>query len=392
MKTLKDFKFKDKKVILRTNFDVPLDKKGKIVDDFRIRKSLPSIEFLIESGAKIILISHLGRPQKMLGEKGKKKNLSLSLIAKRLSDLLGKEVKFVNDSKGKKVERMIKKMKPGEIVLLENLRFYLEEFSNDNLFAKELASLADIYINDAFGICHRKHASVVGIPKYLPYGAGFLLEEEIKTLSSVTAKSERSIVFVLGGAKIGTKIPCLMNFLKIADHLLLGGMIGPVILAVKKISISGFSLGQGVEKDLAELELTNPKLHLPIDAMVGLKNHQENYLRQTAVGKIRNEEQMFDIGPETIRIFSDILEEAKTVIWNGPLGYIEDERFANGTLAIASAILRTSAFSVVGGGETNAFLAANNLRDKFSYISTGGGAMLEFLSGKKLPGIEVLKQ
>lgn len=385
MEKLKDFKFQDKKVILRANFDVPFDEKGEIFDDFRIRKALPSIKYLLEQEAKVIIISHIGRPS----EGGR---LSLQPVAVRLSKLLGQEIKFVKDCIGRPAEKVIKTMKSGEAILLENLRFYSEEESNDEAFSKQLAKLGDIYINDAFSNCHREHSSVVGITNHLPSGAGLLLEEEIKTLSSILEKPKRPIVVVLGGAKIDTKISCLLNFLKIADHIVIGGMFAPAILHAKGISLSGVPLKKEVEEKLASIELTNPKLHLPIDALVGLRDHQLDYLRQSAVGKIRREEQMFDIGPETVRIFSDIIKEANTVIWNGPLGYVEDERFAGSTLAIASAILRTNAFSIVGGGDTDAFLAANNLRTKFSYISTGGGAMLEFLSGKELPGIEALEK
>jgi phosphoglycerate kinase len=385
MKNFKDFKFQDKKVILRANFDIPFDGKGEIFDDFRIRKALPSIKYLLEHQAKVIIISHIGRPLGGI-------RLSLEPIAARLSKLLGQEVKFVKDCVGRQAERAIKIMKPGQAILLENLRFHSGEQSNDEAFAKQLANLGEIYINDAFSNCHREHASIVGITHHLHGGAGLLLEEEIKTLSSVIEKPKRPMVLVLGGAKIDTKISCLLNFLNIADHVVIGGMFAPAILHAKGISLSGVPLSEDVEDKLASIKLTDPKLHLPIDALVGLRDHKLDYLREAAVGKIRKEEQMFDIGPETVRIFSDIIGEASTVIWNGPLGYIEDERFAGGTLAIASAILRANAFSVVGGGDTNAFLAANNLRSKFSYISTGGGAMLEFLSDKELPGIKALQK
>ena len=384
MNTIKNFAFKNKRVILRANFDVPLDKRGKISDDFRIRRGLSTIKYLIDNEAKIILISHLGRPSE--GQK-----FSLQPVAVRLEELLEKKVTFVKDCLGRMAEKTIKNMESGDVVLLENLRFYPGEINNDPHFAKRLASLGDIYINDAFSNCHREHASIVGINKHLPSVAGLLLEEEIKVLTSVIQKPKRPMVAILGGAKVETKISCLINLLNLADHLVVGGKIAPAVLAAKRISISAIPLSESVEKEMSQFELTNPKLHLPVDALVGLRNHQENYLRQAAVGKIRSEEQMFDIGPETVRIFSDIIQEAKTIIWNGPLGYVEDERFASGSLAIANAILRSNAFSVIGGGDTNAFLAENNLRGKFDYVSTGGGAMLEFLSGKELPGIKALE-
>ncbi|MBU3964276.1 phosphoglycerate kinase [Patescibacteria group bacterium] len=392
MNTLKNFAFKDKRVLLRANFDIPIDEKGEIIDDFRIRRSLPTIKFLIENDAKIILIGHLGRPDKIQNIKTRVQKLTLYPIAKKLSSLLDKEVKFVKTCVGREAERAVKNLKSGEILLLENLRFFPGEISNDNGFAKQLSSLGEIFVNDAFSNAHREHASVVGIPKYLPSVAGLLFEEEVKILSAVLEKPKRPLVAILGGAKLKTKIPCLINLLKIADHILVGGKIAPAILFIKGISLSPSILEDGEGEELSGLELTNSKLHMPIDAMVGLKNHQSDYLRQSAVGRIRKEEQMFDIGPESVRMFSDIIQEAKTVIWNGPLGYIEDERFAGGTLAIASAILRGRSFSVVGGGDTSAFLAENNLRGKFDYVSTGGGAMLEFFSGNKLPGIKVLER
>ncbi|MEA3453164.1 MAG: phosphoglycerate kinase [Patescibacteria group bacterium] len=385
MKKLKDFKLEDKRVILRANFDVPFDEKGEIFDDFRIRKALPTIKYLLEQQARVIIISHAGRPSEGT-------RLSLAPVALRLSKLLDKKVKFIQDCVGRQVERAAKIMSPGDIILLENVRFNSGERSNNEVFAKKLAKLGEIYINDAFSNCHRNHASVVGIASHLPSGAGLLLEEEIKVLSSAVKNPKKPMVLILGGAKIDTKISCLLNFLKIADHILIGGMFAPAILHAKGISLSGVPLKKEVGEIFETIELTNPKLHLPIDALVGLRNHQLDYLRQAAVGQIRKEEQMFDIGPESIRIFSHIIEEANTIIWNGPLGYVEDERFAGSTLAIASSILRTNAFSIVGGGDTNAFLAANNLRSKFSYISTGGGAMLDFLSNKELPGIKVLEK
>ena len=383
MKDIKDFQLHNKKVLVRTDFNVPINDKHEILDDFKIVKSLATIKYLKEQGAKIILISHLGRPQES-------EKISLRPVAKKLEELLGQKVDFINDCIGRGAQKAIEKLSSGDIILLENLRFFSGEEQNDETFAKQLAGLAEIYINDAFATSHRAHASIIGIPEFLPSGAGLLLKEEITTLSSIIKNPKRPLITILGGAKLETKLPCLMNFLNKADHLIIGGMLAPVILAIHKISISGHHFEQDLEEEVKKIKLTDPKLHMPIDALVGLRDHKLDYLRQAGVGKIRNEEQMFDIGPESIRIFSNIIQEASTIIWNGPLGLIEDERFANGTLAIASAILRTPAFSVVGGSDTNAFLAKNNLRDKFGYVSTGGGAMLEFLSGKELPGIKAL--
>jgi len=382
MKDLKDLQLKDSTVLVRADLNVPID--GEIKDDFKILRSLPTIEYLITQGAKIVLCSHLGRPTEG-------KALSFDIVSKRLGELLGRPVSFVKDCVGRGVKRSVDKLKPGEVLLLENLRLHPGEEANDESFAQQLADLADIYINDAFASSHRNHASISGVPKLLPHGAGMLLKEEITTLSSVIDSPKKPLLIILGGAKLKLKTPCIFRFLNKADHLIIGGLIAPTILAIKKISISGRHFDEELEKEVEKIELTNPKLHMPIDALVGLENLQADYLRQSAVGKIRSEEQMFDIGPESIRMFSNVIAEAKTIVWNGPLGYVEDERFANGSLAIASAILRSSAFSVVGGSDLNAFLAKNNLRDKFGYVSTGGGAMLDFLSGKEFPGLKALE-
>jgi len=383
MKDIKDFQLYDKKVLVRADFNVPISSEGKILDDFKIIRSLPTIKYLKEQGAKIILASHLGRPQE-------EEKISLRPIAKKLEELLEHKVNFINNCIGRGAQKAVNNLNSGDIILLENLRFFSGEEQNDEVFAKRLANLAEIYVNDAFASSHRAHASIVGVPKFLPSASGFLLKEEITTLSSVMKNPKRPLIAILGGAKLKTKLPCLLSFLKKADHLLIAGMLAPVILAIQKIAISSQHFSEELEEEVRKIELTNPKLHMPIDALVGLRDHQEDYLRQAGVGKIRKEEQMFDIGPESIRIFSHVIQEAGTIIWNGPLGFIEDERFGNGTLAIASAVLRTPAFSIVGGTDTNNFLAKNNLRDKFGYVSTGGGAMLEFLSGKEFPGIKML--
>jgi phosphoglycerate kinase len=384
LKDIKEEQLYNKRVLVRVDYNVPMDKDGQVLDDFRIVKTLPTLKHLIEEGAKIILISHIGRPKE--GEK-----LSLHSAGQRLGELLGQDIIFVKDCLGKASKKAVENMQPKEIVLLENVRFYSQETNNDEEFARELASLGEFYVNDAFSISHREHASMVGIPKFLPSVAGLLLKEEITTLDSILERPKRPLVAILGGAKLETKLPCILRLLELADHVLIGGMLAPVILAIKKISLSSAHFDKELEKKVLDIKLTNPKLHLPIDALVGLKNLEKEYLRQSAVGKIRQEEQMFDIGPETVRMFSDVIEEAGTIIWNGPLGYTEDERFSTSTLSLASSILRNPAFSVVGGGDTVSFLAKNNLRDKFGYTSTGGGAMLEYLSGKKLPGIKAIE-
>lgn len=385
MKTLKDFNFNNKRVLVRCDFQVPLSEEGDILDDFRIRQTIPTIEYLIKNSAKVILMSHW-KPE------GTDMPRSLKPISLRAEELLKQKIHFFNDCIGERVRQEIEKMKPGETSFLENLRFHKEEEENDENFAKELARLGDIYINDAFGVCHRAHASIVGIPKYLPAGAGLLLEKEIKVLSNVLEKPWRPLVAIIGGVKIATKIKVIENFLKIADHLLLGGEVANTVLTGKGILV-GRPLPE--EKILAEIEkidLTNPKLHLPVDGAIALKDRGEDFLREGAIGTFKKDEGVFDIGTETRKIFKEIIKTAKMIVWNGPLGLFEDKRFERGSREIVEEIVRNhSAFKIVGGGETVSFIDKLGLLEKFDHVSTGGGAMLDFLAGEKLPGIEILK-
>lgn len=343
MKTLKDFNFKNKRVLLRCDFNVPFDEKGLISDDFRIKQSLPTIEYFKKKGAKIILMSHLGRPNK-------NQKYSLKPIGSRLEKLLEQKVKFLDKCLGKKIEKEIEKMKPGEIILLENLRFHEEEEENSANFAKELSKLGDIYINDAFSACHRSHASIVLLPKYLPSGAGLLLEKEIKVLTNLMESPEKPLLAIIGGKKVETKVKLIDKISEISDFVLIGGLI-------KK------------EIEQKKIKLKNPqKIISPVDDIL-----------------------TFDIGPKTIEHFKEKIFQAKTIFWNGPLGMTEKEEFTKGSKEIAKAIIESGAFSIIGGGETIEFINRIGLVDKFSHISTGGGAMLAFLAGEKLPGIEVLK-
>lgn len=386
MKTLKDFNFKNKKVLLRCDFNVPLSKDGLILDDFRIKQTIPTIEYLIKQGAKVILMSHLGDPNGKIVE-----GLRLTPIQEKLMEYLDLSIVKANDCLGKDVEEWTNQMKEGEILLLENLRFHKEEEENDENFAKELAKLADIYINDAFGVCHRAHASIVGIPKYLPAGAGLLLEKEIKTLTNVLEKPWRPLVAIIGGVKISTKIKTIEQFLEIADHLLIGGEIANTILNGKGILIGRPLPEKEILEKIDKIDLTNSKIHLPVDGIIALKDKGEDFIREGAIGTAKKEEGVFDIGPETIKIFKKIIEEAKMIVWNGPLGFFEDKKFEKGTREIADEIARNhNAFKIVGGGETIEAVAKFGLFDKFDHVSTGGGAMLEFLAGEKLPGIAAL--
>jgi len=387
MRTIRDFNFEGKRVLVRCDFNVPLSQEGEILDDFRIRQTIPTIEYLIKNGAKVILMSHLGDPQE-----NQKSKFSLKPVALRLEKLLKKRVKFLEDCLGQKVEKEMGKMKEKEVVLLENLRFHKEEKENDEKFAQKIAALGEIFINDAFSVSHRNQASIVGLPKYLPSGAGILLEKEIKVLSQVLEKPLHSLVAIIGGVKIETKIKVIEKFLQIADHLLLGSKIAETILMAKEILVGRKFPEEEILERIKKIDLTNPKLHLPTDGMMALTSLDEKYSRIGAIGTLRKEEEIFDIGSETIRIFFEIIKTAKMIIWNGPLGYFEKSPFDTGTKKIAEAICQNySAFKIAGGGDTISAINKFGLLDKFDHISTGGGAMLEFISGKKLPGIEALK-
>jgi len=341
MRTLRDFNLKGKRVLVRCDFNVPLSSEGEILDDFRIRETLPTIKYLIKKGAKIILMSHFGKFED---------KLSLNPIALRLEKLLERKVKFLNDCIGREVEEEIEKMKGKEIVLLENLRFYKEEEGNDENFAKKLSKLGDIFVNDAFGVSHRAHASIVGIPKFLPSGAGFLLEKEIESLKNLIENPKKPLIGIVGGKKVEDKVKAIDKISEIGELILLNGLMAKEIKE-KKISL------KHREKILTPLDSIDDK----------------------------------DIGPKTITLFKEKIKVAKTIFWNGPLGMIEKEEFQNGTKEIAKAIIESGAFSVIGGGETVEFINQLKLASKFNHVSTGGGAMLEFLSGEKLPGIEILE-
>jgi len=379
MKKLKDFNFKEKNVLVRCDFNVPVSDRGEVLDEFRIKMTLPTIEYLIEKGARVILMSHL--------EKGEKK-VTLKSIIPVLERLLKKKIEFLSHYLTKNARFQIEQMPPGTVILLENLRFHKGEKENDRVFAKKISALGDVFVNEAFSACHRNHASIVGIPRYLPKSAGLLLEKEVKMLSQLLKKPASPFVAIIGGIKIETKIKTILNILTIADHLLLGSKIGEVILAQK-----GILLGRHFPQEnlIDKIDLTCLKLHIPLDGMIALKDRDEQYLRRGGVGTLRGEEEVFDIGPETIKIFKEVINGAKTILWNGPLGMYEDKRFEAGTREIASAIVRNyPALKIAGGGDTVAAIHKFNLTKKFDFISTGGGALLEFLTGEQLAGIKAL--
>ncbi|MFN3301902.1 MAG: phosphoglycerate kinase [Patescibacteria group bacterium] len=389
LKNIKNLDLRNKKVLLRVNFDLPI-KNGKILDDSRIKAHLPTIFYLIKKKAKVILISHLNNPQKIKNKELRIKKCGLKPVFENLKSQIS-NLKFVNDCLGKKVEEEIDKLKGGEVILLENLRFYPEEEKNDKNFAKKLANLADIYINDAFPVCHRKNASLSAITNYLPSYAGFLLEKEIKNLSQVLKKPDSPFIILLGGAKISTKLPMIKNFIKKADKILIGGALANTFFKAKNLNISQSIYESKMIKEAKEL-LKNEKIILPIDVKIKLKTKIQN-LKLNQLAQFKNFK-ILDIGQMTIRMFANYLKSAKMIVWNGPMGFFEKKPFEIGTKEIIKEILKNKKAKIfIGGGETIASLQFLNYKNKIPknvFISTGGGAMLDFLSGKILPGIKPL--
>ena len=386
MKTIKKVDVKDKKVLIRADLNVSLNKDNNISDDFRIKASLPTINYLREQRAKIILMSHLGRPNGKV-----EKSLRLDPVQKKLSQDLGILVKKINDCIGFEALDASKNLNSGEILLLENLRFHLDEEKNDENFARQLAELGDIYVNDAFGACHRAHASVVGITKFLPSYAGFLLHKEINVLSKITETPARPLTVVLGGAKISTKIKLIQEFLGKADNIILGGALANTALHAKGIAIGKSFFEEEMVIEVQKFDITNTKMHMPVDAVVSTdRSGDKKKCRVAPIGNTKKDEMILDIGPDTEKLYDRIIQNSKTIIWNGPMGLFEIKAFNHGTRAIAESIIRSSAFSVAGGGETITFLNEVDLFNKFSHVSSGGGAMMEFLAGNRLPGLEAL--
>ncbi len=345
LKTLKDFDVTGKRVLVRCDFNVPLDEKGNVLDDFRIKKTLPTIQYLIDNKAKIILMSHLGEPDgKVVPE------LTLDKVAEKLAEYLNFSIEKEDDCVGLEVEEQSNKLAPGKILLLENLRFHKEETENNPDFAKRLSFLGDIYVNDAFSVCHRDQASITGVPKILPHCQGLLLEKEIEVLDKVMKNPAKPMVTIVGGKKVETKSKFINNISEVSDYVIVSGLIA---------------------KEVAEQKI---KFKYP-----------EKIIAPT--GQL----DALDINDESVKNFQEKIMQAKTVLWNGPFGKFEDEKYAAGTLAIANAIINSGAYSVVGGGETVEFLNKKGMIDNFSHVSTGGGAMLSYLAGDKLPGLESLK-
>lgn len=382
---IQDLDVKGKKVLLRADLNTPLDKKtGNISDDTRLRETLPTIQHLVRNKAITIIICHLGRPDGKVVEE-----LRTRKIAMRLGDLLGKQVYYVDDCIGEKVKKAAAGLKQGDILLLENLRFYAEEESNNAVFSRELAELADLYVDDAFGAAHRAHASVVGVTKHLKSAAGFLLQKELDIMGKALENPERPFVAIMGGLKVSDKIKAIENLLKKVDKLLIVGAMAFTFFAAK-----GFGIGNSfVEKDsipLAKKLLKNDKIVLPYDTTVAKKFDAEAESKIVLSSEIPNGWEGLDIGPETASQYFKIINKAKTVIWNGPAGVAEWKRFAKGSEEIAKAVASVKGITIIGGGETAALI--KNLNLNVTHVSTGGGASLEFLEGKKLPAIAALEE
>jgi phosphoglycerate kinase len=390
-KTIRDIDVDGKKVLVRVDFNVPLDiNTGAISDDSRIQAVLPTIKYLIAHKAKIILCSHLGRPEGSVVE-----GLRIAPIAQRLSQLLNLPVFTATDCIGADVEKAANNLKPGEILLLENLRFHPEEKANDASFARALANLADVYVDDAFGTAHRAHASTVGVAKYLPAVAGFLMEKELAALGGILKSPEHPFAALLGGAKVSDKISLIQNIMGKVDMLLIGGGMAATFLKAEGYSV-GLSLVETDKQDLARelMEVADSKnvsLLLPLDVLVADSISKEATGHTVEVSNISENESIVDIGPQTIEMFSQQLRSCRTVFWNGPVGVYEIEQFSAGTRAMAELLAGLKATTVVGGGSTAEIVEELHLANKMSHVSTGGGASLQFLEGKTLPGVAVLQ-
>lgn len=388
-KTVKDIDLKGKKVLVRCDFNVPMDEERNITDNTRIVAALPTIQYLLENNCAVILCSHLGRPK---GEF--KPEFSLGPVAKELAKLLDKEVIMAKDVIGEDATEKAANLKTGQVMLLENVRFHREETDNDTEFAKKLANMAEIYVNDAFGAAHRAHASTAGVAAYLPAVSGFLIEKELKFLGNALNNPERPFVAILGGAKVSDKIGVIDSLLEKVDTLMIGGG-----MAYTFFKAQGYGVGDSI-CELDKLDLAKElmekakqkgvKLILPVDTKIGKEFKPDTESKTVAWTEIPDGWEGFDIGEETIKMFVEELKSAKTVVWNGPVGLFEFEQFAIGTNSIAKALSEIDATTIIGGGDSAAAVKKAGLEDKMTHISTGGGASLEFLEGKKLPGIECL--
>jgi phosphoglycerate kinase len=392
VKFIDDLDLKGKRVLFRFDYNVPLDGSGNITDDIRIRATLPTINYALDEGAKIIIMSHLGRP------KGKPNpNYSLGPVAKRLSRLLEKQVKMAADCVGEETRQLVDGMAPGDVVLLENLRFHPEEEKNDEAFARELAGLGDIYIDDAFGNAHRSHASNVAITRFVPEcGAGFLIKKELNYFKKVIDNPPRPFVFIVGGSKVSDKLAALSNLITKVDKMIVGG--GMAFTFLKAL---GYGIGRSIVEDdlipkaqeiMATAKERGAKFYLPIDIVIAEDKTEEAETKIVPVQEMNAHWMGLDIGPATITLFAEALANAKTIVWNGPMGVFEIDAFGRGTAALAHSVANTYALTIVGGGDTDVAIHKTGESDRITYISTGGGASLELLEGKVLPGIAALEE
>jgi len=387
--SIEDIDIKGKRVFVRADFNVPLDENLMITDDTRIRSTLPTINYAIDEGAKVILSSHLGRPKGKVDPK-----FSLAPVAKRLKRLLSKDVLFAPDSIGKQVEGIIAKMNGGDVLLLENLRFHPGEESNDDLFARALAKLADVYVNDAFGTAHRSHASTVGMTKYLTAAAGFLMKKEIEYLKGAIENPVKPFIAILGGAKVSGKIGVLEHLVSKVNKVIVGGG-----MAFTFIKAMGYEIGDSlVEDEMLEtaqrirktLKENGVKFYLPVDCIIAQDTDSGSVIKIVPTLEIPKGWRALDIGPASVKLFSIALQDAKTILWNGPMGLFEKDAFSRGTFEIAHAVAEAYALTIVGGGDTDLAVHRAGVSDAISFISTGGGASLQLLEGKELPGIAAL--
>lgn len=392
-KTLKDYNYEGKKVLVRCDFNVPMDENRNITDDIRITSSLPTIKYLIENGAKVILMSHLGRPK---GEANPK--YSLAPIAKRLSELLEKHVIFAQDDMvvSESVKDMLKNMKNGDVALLENTRYRKEEEKNGEEFSKDLASLGELYVNDAFGTSHRAHASNVGVSTHLPSAVGFLVEKEISIMGKALDEPERPFLAILGGAKVSDKIGVIENLINKVDSIIVGGG-----MAFTFLKAQGYNIGTSLlEEDKVELaksllekaKSNNVSLLLPVDVVVAKEFINDTEFKTVSIDNIPDDMMGLDIGEESIKLFSNEIRKSKTIIWNGPMGVFEMDNFNKGTFAIAKALVESGGTTIIGGGDSASAVEKAGVADKVTHVSTGGGASLELLEGKVLPGIAAISE
>ena len=387
--SIRDLNIKGKRLFIRVDFNVPLDENLNITDDKRIRSTLPTINYAVDEGAKVILASHLGRTKGAVD-----KRYSIGSVAKRLQRLIKKEVIFLPDCIGPEVEEAVSKMSEGDIILLENLRFHKEEEENDEEFSKSLAKLADYYINDAFGAAHRTHASIVGITKFLPAAAGFLLQREIEYLKGAVDSPVRPFVAILGGAKVSGKIGVLINIENKVDKVIIGGGMAYTFLKAMGYPV-GDSLVEeemiGIAKNIMEKLISKGiKFYLPVDCVIAQSVEYGVETKIVPVQEIPNNWKALDIGPASVKLFTAAIANAKTILWNGPMGVFEVDAFSRGTFAVAHAVADAYALTIVGGGDTDLAVSRSGVSESMSFISTGGGAALQLLEGKELPGLAAL--